>query len=158
MRKFVLSACFGLGFAAAPALAGDVYVIENAAGKKPVVIQKDSFALGDVPAMGEGKPNQGFKYGTALELAGTGVQIARGHVDAGGTVATHEGPQQYLLYVISGTGTLGLVDKDGTTTVAEVKYKPDDLIVFQPNTMHNWTNAGDTAMEFLGVDLAPPRK
>ena len=147
-----------LPFLMAPAFAGDVYIIDNSAGKKPVVIQKDSFAMADLPSLGEGKPNKGFAYATALELAGTGVQIARGRIDAGGSVAIHDGPQQYLLYVIAGKGTLGLIDKDGKTTVAEVKYKPDDLIVFQPHTLHNWVNGAEGPMEFVGVDLAPPRK
>jgi quercetin dioxygenase-like cupin family protein len=105
----------------------------------------------------EGKPNKGFAYTTAFELAGTGVQIARGRVEPGGTVATHDGPQQYILYVIGGNGTLGLVDRTGAT-ISEIKYKPDDVIVFQPNTLHNWKNASAAPFDFLGVDLAPPRK
>jgi oxalate decarboxylase/phosphoglucose isomerase-like protein (cupin superfamily) len=72
-------------------------------------------------------------------------------------VAAHDGPQQYILYVIGGTGTLGLVDQAGAT-ISEIKYKPDDVIVFQPKTLHNWKNSGGAPFEFLGVDLAPPRK
>ncbi len=140
----------------APAAAGDVYVIENSQGKKPIVVQGDSFALASIPAMGEGKPNQGFSYATAFELAGTGIQIARGHVDAGGKVATHEGPQQYILYVIRGSGKLSLVG-DGGQVISELAYKPDDIIVFQPHTLHNWVN-GSEPFDFLGVDLPTPRK
>jgi quercetin dioxygenase-like cupin family protein len=158
MSKHLLLAWFGFAFSTAPVFAGEVYVIDNAAGKKPIVIQKDPFALKNVPDMGgKERPNQGFNYGTALELAGTGVQVMRGHVDAGGTIATHEGTQQYILYVIAGTGKLALVDKDGATTVGEVKYKPDDVIVFQPNTLHNWKNESGAAFEFLGVVPATPR-
>jgi quercetin dioxygenase-like cupin family protein len=36
-------------------------------------------------------------------------------------------------------------------------YKPDDIIVFQPNTNHGWIN-GDTPFDFLGVDLPVLRK
>jgi quercetin dioxygenase-like cupin family protein len=50
------------------------------------------------------------------------------------------------------------VDKDGATTVGEVKYKPDDVIVFQPDTLHNWKNDSGAAFEFLGVVPATPRK
>lgn len=157
MRRQWMLALFALTLSALSARAGDVYVIDNAAGKKPVATKKDAFALTAVPAMGEGRPNQGFSYTTAFELAGTGVQIARGRVEPGGAVATHDGPQQYILYVVSGTGTLNLVDQTGAT-ISDVKYKPDDVIVFQPHTLHNWKNASDAPFEFLGVDLAPPRK
>jgi quercetin dioxygenase-like cupin family protein len=157
MRGPLMLALFMLALGTVLARAGDVYVIDNAAGKTPVAIKKDAFALTAVPAMGEGKPNEGFAYATALELAGTGVQIARGRVEPGGAVATHDGRQQYILYVIGGTGTLGLVDQTGAT-ISEIKYKPDDVIVFQPNTLHNWKNSSAAPFEFLGVDLAPPRK
>ena len=72
-------------------------------------------------------------------------------------MATHEGPQQYILYVISGTGTLTLADKAGST-ISTIGYKPDDVLVFQPSTYHGWKNDSGAAFEFLGVDLAPPRK
>ena len=76
MHKQIGLGLFVVALASAPALAGDVYIIDNAAGEMPTAIQKDAFALASVPDMGEGKPNQGFSYATALELAGTGVQIA----------------------------------------------------------------------------------
>lgn len=84
MRGPLRLALFVLALGTVSARAGDVYVIDNAAGKSPVGIKKDAFALTAVPAMGEGKPNEGFAYTTALELAGTGVQIARGRVEPGG--------------------------------------------------------------------------
>jgi quercetin dioxygenase-like cupin family protein len=158
MSKHLLLAWFGFVLSIAPACAGDVYIIDNAAGKKPIVIQKDAFALTNVPDLGKDKPNKGFNYGTALDIPGTGVQVMRGHIDAGGTIAIHEVAQQYILYVIAGTGTLDLVDKDGVTTVGQVKYKPDDVIVFQPDTLHGWKNDGGASFEFLGVLAATPRK
>jgi len=75
-----------------------------------------------------------------------------------GRLRPTKAPQQYILYVIAGTGKLALVDKDGATTVAEVKYKPDDVIVFQPDTLHNWKNDSGVAFEFLGVVPTTPRK
>src|SRR5882672_4661624 len=119
---------------AVPAWAGDVYVMEYSQGKKPVIVKKDSFTPADIPNMGEGKPNKGFSYTTAFELPGAAIQIARGHVDAKGTIAVHDGKQQYILYVIGGTGKLTLNDSKGET-IGDITYKPDDIIVFQPNSL-----------------------
>jgi quercetin dioxygenase-like cupin family protein len=89
-------------------------------------------------------------------VPGPGVQIARGRVKPGGKIAAHEGPQQYVLYVIRGSGTLSCFDKAGNKT-AEIAYKPDDIILFQPNTMHDWVNGNET-FDFLGIDLPVSRK
>ena len=48
----------------------------------------------------------------------------RGHVDAKGSIAVHEGPNQvYVLYVISGTGKMTLNDKDGKQ-YGDITYRP----------------------------------
>ena len=109
-----------------------------------------------VPAMADGKTNQGFAYAALYELPGAGIQVMRGHVDPKGSIAVHEGKGQYVLYVISGNGKLTLNGKGGEQ-VGEVTYKPEDVIVFQPNTLHGWIN-GDAAFEFLGFDMPVPRK
>jgi quercetin dioxygenase-like cupin family protein len=142
--------------AAAPAWAGEVYVIETSQGSKPIAVKKDTSAPAAVPTMADGKPNQGFTYGALYDLPGAGIQVMRGHVDPKGSIAVHEGSQQYILYVISGTGKLSLNGKGGEE-IAEITYKPDDVIVFQPHTLHGWIN-GDAAFEFLGVDLPVLRK
>jgi hypothetical protein len=72
---------------AAPACAGEVYVIETSQGSKPIAAKKDTSALAAVPNIGEGKPNQGFTYGALYELPGAGVQVMRGHVDPKGSTA-----------------------------------------------------------------------
>jgi quercetin dioxygenase-like cupin family protein len=142
--------------ATVPARAGEVYVIEKNQGNKPVAAKKDTSALAAVPAMPNGKSNQGFNYGALYELPGAGTHVMRGHVDPKGSIAIHEGPLPYILYVISGTGKLSLNDKGGEQ-IGVITYKPDDVIVFQPNTLHGWTN-GDTAFEFLGVELPTLQK
>jgi quercetin dioxygenase-like cupin family protein len=139
-----------------PANAGEVYVIENGQGNKPVAVKKETSALAAVPAMANGKPNHGFNYGGLYELPGAAVHVMRGHVDAKGSIAIHDGPLPYILYVISGSGKLSLNDKGGGQ-IGEITYKPDDVIVFQPNTLHGWIN-GDSAFEFLGVELPAPQK
>ena len=69
---------------AAPAWAGEVYVIETSQGSKPIAVKKDTAALAAVPNIGEGRPNQGFNYGRLYELPGAGIQVMRGHVDPKG--------------------------------------------------------------------------
>jgi quercetin dioxygenase-like cupin family protein len=139
-----------------PAWAGEVYVIENGTGGIPAAVKRDVPTLAAVPVMPNGKLNQGFNYAMLYELPGAATHVMRGHVDAKGSIAIHEGPLPYILYVISGSGKLSLNDKDGSR-IAEITYKPDDVIVFQPNTLHGWTN-GDAPFEFLGVELPAPRK
>jgi quercetin dioxygenase-like cupin family protein len=139
-----------------PAWAGEVYVVENGEANKPVAVKKETSALAAVPAMPNGKLNQGFSYGVLYELPGAAAHVMRGHVDAKGSIAVHEGALPYILYVISGSGKLSLNDKGGGQ-IGEITYKPDDVIVFQPNTLHGWSN-GDSAFEFLGVELSAPQK
>jgi hypothetical protein len=75
---------------AAPAWAGDVYVIETSQGNKPIAVKEDTSALAAVPNMADGKPNQGSANGAVYELPGAGVQVMRGHLDAKGSIAVHE--------------------------------------------------------------------
>jgi len=46
--------------ATVPAWAGEVYVIENGQGSKLAAVKKETSALAAVPAMPNGKSNQGF--------------------------------------------------------------------------------------------------
>jgi quercetin dioxygenase-like cupin family protein len=157
MRGSVCAAALLIAVATTvPACAGEIYVIENGQGKKAVAVKKEAAALAAVPAMPDGKPNQGFNYAKLYELPGANTHVMRGHVDAKGSIAVHEGPLLYILYVISGSGKLSLNDTGGAQ-IGEITYKPDDVIVFQPNTLHGWTN-GDSAFEFLGVELPAPQK
>ena len=148
---YALGSVVGIA-ATASAWAGEVYVIETGQGSMPIAVKKDTFALAGVPNMGEGKPNHGFTYGALYELPGAGIQVMRGHVDPKGSVAVHDGPQQYILYVIGGTGKLTLNSKGGEQ-IGEITYKPDNVIVFQPNTLHGWVN-GDAAFEFRLVAIS----
>ena len=153
---------YALGFSAAaialaaPAWGGDVYVIETSQGSKPIAVKKDTSPLAAVPMMADGKSNQGFTYASLYELPGAGIQVMRGHVDPKGSIAVHDGASQYILYVIAGTGKLTLNGKGGEQ-IGEITYKPDDVIVFQPKTLHGWIN-GDAAFDFLGFDMPVLRK
>jgi quercetin dioxygenase-like cupin family protein len=121
-----------------------------------IAVKKETSALAAVPTMADGKANQGFTYAALYELPGAGVQVMRGHVDPKGSIAVHDGPQQYILYVIAGTGKMTLNGKGGEQ-IGEITYKADDVIVFQPKTLHGWVNR-DAAFEFLGFDMPVLRK
>jgi quercetin dioxygenase-like cupin family protein len=155
LRYAVLGGLMSLAMAV-PASAGDVTVVEWGANKIPMFIKKDPYKMVDFPKFDENRPNKGFSYTTAFELPGTGLQAARWHVDANGTIAIHDGKQQYILYVISGTGKMTLHDSLNGKVVAETSYKPDDIIVFQTNPPHAWQN-GDQPLEFFGIDVPPHR-
>jgi quercetin dioxygenase-like cupin family protein len=148
---------------AAPAFAGDLTSIElDSSGKIAVAVKKDSAKLAPIADIG-GRPNKGFTYGAVHQVApnsidiSKGINVMRGHVDAKGSIAVHEGPNQvYVLYVISGTGKMSLNDKDGKQ-YGDIIYKPDDVILFSPNTWHGWVN-GDTPFEFFGFDMQAAKK
>jgi quercetin dioxygenase-like cupin family protein len=148
---------------AAPAFAGDLTSIEVDPSGKAIAVKKESGKLAPIADIG-GIPNKGFNYGALYQVSpnsidiGKGINVMRGHVDANGLIALHEGPaeQTYVLYVISGTGKMTLNDKDGKK-YGDITYKPDDVILFQPHTWHGWVN-GDTPFEFLGFDMQAPKK
>jgi quercetin dioxygenase-like cupin family protein len=143
-----------VGGVVSPSLAGDVYVVENAKGKRPIVSQKDGFSRAPVPVTNGGQ-NQGYSSATMFVTPGTGVTVFAGHMDPGGKIAHHEGTTVYILYVVRGTGKLINVDAAGATT-SEIDYKPDDVIVFEPNTHHLWEN-GPEAFDFIGVSQPQPK-
>jgi mannose-6-phosphate isomerase-like protein (cupin superfamily) len=140
--------------AASVAWAGDVYVVDNANGKRPMVMQKDGFARNPVPVT-NGGPNEGFSSAMMFTTPGTGVTVYTGHIEPRGKIAPHEGGTVYILYVVRGTGKLINVDPADAQT-SEIAYKPDDVIVFQPNTHHKWEN-GPEPFDFIGVSQPQPK-
>jgi quercetin dioxygenase-like cupin family protein len=134
--------------------AGDVYLVDNAKGKRPIVTQKDGFTRNPVPVTNGGQ-NQGFSSATMYAMPATGVTVYSGHIEPGGKIAHHEGSTVYILYVVRGTGKLVNLDPSGAAT-SEIAYKPDDVIVFQPNTHHQWEN-GAEAFDFIGVSQPQPK-
>jgi mannose-6-phosphate isomerase-like protein (cupin superfamily) len=159
----------GLGAAVAlaiavPAFAGDLTSIEVGPGENAIAVKKQPGKLAPIPDIA-GRPNKGFNYGLIYQVPpnsidiSKGINVMRGHVDAHGSIAFHVGPEEqtYVLYVISGTGEMTLNDKHGKK-YGEIKYKPDDVILFEPHTWHSWVN-GDTPFEFLGFDMqGAPKK
>jgi mannose-6-phosphate isomerase-like protein (cupin superfamily) len=140
--------------AASPGRAGDVYVVDNAKGKRPIVTQKDGFTRNPVPITNNG-PNQGYSSAMMFATPGTGVTVYTGHMEPGGKIAPHEGSTVYILYVVRGTGKMINVDTVGEPT-SEIAYKADDVIVFQPGTHHKWEN-GAEPFDFIGVSQPQPK-
>lgn len=138
----------------ASAASAEVYVVQDSLGDKPIVVQKDDAALAEVPDIG-GLPNKGFSYATRYITTATGVRVQRGHVEPGGTIAIHESPNVYVLYVVNGTGKLINVAADHSET-SSITYKPDDIIVFEEGTLHHWAN-GDQPFDFIGFEQYPPK-
>ena len=137
-----------------PSWAGDVYVVDNAKGKLPTVLQKESFTRNPVPVTNGGQ-NQGYSSAMMFATPGTGVTVYTGHMEPGGKVAPHEGGTVYILYVVRGTGKMINVDAQGATT-SEIAYKPDDVIVFLPTTHHRWEN-GPEPFDFVGISQPQPK-
>lgn len=133
-------------------VAAQVYVIENSKGVKPIVIEKDDPALADVGDIG-GIPCEGFSYATKYVTSGTAIRVHRGHVNPAGKIATHSGPNVYILYVVSGTGKLVNVGPD-RNMASQIDYKADDVIVFRENTLHYWEN-GSEPFDFVGFEQIP---
>ena len=159
MRALFYVLCSTMAIAlAAPAFAGDLTSIEVDSGGKTIAIKMQPGKIASIPDI-SGRPNNGFNYGAIYQVPPNGIDISkginvmRGHVDANGSIALHEGPEEqtYVLYVISGTGKMTLNDKDGKQ-YGEVTYKPDDILLFHPHTWHGWVN-GDKPFEFLGFDM-----
>ena len=148
---------------AAPAVAGDLTSIELDPSGKAIAVKKEPGKLALISDIA-GKPNKGFEYAAIYQVPpnsidiSKGINVMRGHVDANGSIALHKGPaeQGYVLYVISGTGKMTLNDKDGKQ-YGDITYKPDDVILFSPNTWHGWVN-GDTPFEFFGFDMQAAAK
>jgi mannose-6-phosphate isomerase-like protein (cupin superfamily) len=143
-----------IGGAVSASRAGDVYVVDNARGNRPLVTQKDGFTRNPVPVTNGGQ-NQGYSSAMMFATPATGVTVYAGHMDPGGKIAHHEGGTVYVRYVVRGTGKLINLDPAGATT-SEIAYKPDDVIVFQPNTHHRWEN-GSEAFDFIGVSQPQPK-
>src|ERR1700745_1713941 len=116
---------YGLGAVAAlaiaaPAPAGDLARIDPHRGAKAIAAKKEPGKLPLIPDIA-GKPNKGFEYAAIYQVPpnsidiSKGINVMRGHVDANGSIALHEGPaeQTYVLYVISGTGKMTSKDNEG---------------------------------------------
>ena len=104
-----------MGGAVSASRAGDVYVVDNAKGKRPTVTQKDGFTRNPVPVTNGGQ-NEGYSSAMMFTTPGTGVAVYTGHMEPGGKIAHHEGGTIYVLYVVRGSGKLINLDPAGATT------------------------------------------
>jgi quercetin dioxygenase-like cupin family protein len=133
-------------------------VIENGKDNLPMIIEKNDINMVTVPKIGD-KECKGFKAGTYYITSGNsaaGVKIHKLELEPNGYIAVHEGPSvgEYVSYIITGEGELGLLNKEGKT-VATYQWKAGDVIIFRPNimkpiTLHYWKN-GPAKTEVIGV-------
>src|SRR5699024_3286759 len=95
MRGQIYGLVVTLAFVA-PAFAGDLTSIEVDPSGKAIAVKKDPGKLAPIPDIG-GVPNKGFNYAALYQVPpnsvdiGKGINVMRGHVDANGSIALHEG-------------------------------------------------------------------
>ena len=137
---------------------GKTIVVENGKDNVPMFFEKNDINLVTVSKIGD-KECKGFKSGTFYATSGNSISAVKIHkleIEPNGMIATHEGPGvgEYICYVISGEGEMGLVNKAGET-VATFNWKPGDVIIFRPNlakpnSLHYWKN-GSGKTEMIGI-------
>jgi quercetin dioxygenase-like cupin family protein len=122
---------------------GDVFVI--AAGQE---VRAVNVALDAVPDI-DGQANRGFFYADVLTHPLRPLRVARGHIEPNGFVTRHPTRNHYLVTIVNGSGTIRVHD-DGRQR--QIAFKPADVIVFAPQTLHEWLN-GPKPLDFVGVEL-----
>ena len=115
-------------------------------------MKKQAPALAAVPAMPDGKKNQGFNYAMLYDLPGAATQVMRGHVDAKGTIAVHQGAASpCILYVVSGTGeAFAERRKRRRKSAPGSPTSRTTGSCFSPNTLARLDQRRCTASNFLG--------
>ena len=148
----VLASCFlftGMAFS-------ETVVIENTKGKVPIIIQKDDVAMAPIDVIGGDKPEnkcQGWTYGTFFTTADKALKINNIVMEPNGKIGTHEGGSVYVCVVVEGKGVLTMLDTNNKSS-AKFNWKPGDIIVFRPDTLHRWDN-GDKRTVMIGVETVP---
>jgi quercetin dioxygenase-like cupin family protein len=147
----LLASCF---LATSMAFA-ETIVVENAAGKVPIIIKKDAVSMAAIDKVGDKPENKcvGWTYGAFYTTADNGLKINNIVIEPNGKIGTHEGGTVYICYVVEGKGVLTMVDTNNKES-AKFNWKPGDVIVFRPNTMHRWDN-GDKRTVTVGVETVP---
>lgn len=127
--------------------AGQVHIVENASKNIAIARPQPTCVMNDVPGMQ-------FQYGIAATLPAYGLSVAHGRVEPGKSVPSHGGANAYALYVISGAGVLTLTSTDASED-RELPFRAGDVLLFEPDTQHGWTNTGCEPFVWFGVDVAP---
>lgn len=124
----------------------DVYVVVDDAAGIPRVKTLEAPVLTEVPEIG-GKANEGFTY-AQLWSGMDGYKVFEGRIAPGGLIVSHDGPDTYIAYIVSGHATMGNDAPDGTQS-SSFNFGPGDVIAFGPGTKHHWVN-GDEELFFVG--------
>lgn len=150
----VMASCFllaGIGFC-------ETVVIENTKGDVPIIIKKDDITMVPVPMVGGEKPEnkcEGWTYGTYYTTTDNALRVNNIVIEPNGKIGTHKGPNPYYVcFVVEGEGVLTMVGA-GNKPVATFNWKPGDVIVFRPNTLHRWDN-GNKRTVMIGIESVVP--
>ena len=128
------------------ALAAEVFVISDNNSGVPEFETLSAPELVEVPEIG-GDANTGFSY-AQLWAGLEGFQVFKGRIQPQGKIVSHDGPETYVAYIVSGSGTMGNDGPNGDK-VSSFKFGPGDVIVFGPDTMHHW-EVDDEEVVFIG--------
>jgi quercetin dioxygenase-like cupin family protein len=123
MKKVILLiACVFLLTSAA--YAGDVYYFSN--DSSGIVTQKLAMDFGE-----------GGISVASLEKMGYAVAIY--DIDKDSPIGNHKADTPWVGYIIKGSVTSNLYDKEGDTTIKETnELKAGDLMFWEPGTFHGW--------------------
>ncbi|TMV87150.1 hypothetical protein FGG78_19155 [Thioclava sp. BHET1] len=124
----------------------EVFVITDDQAGVSKVETMEAPALANVPEV-NGNANKGFTY-AQLWAGMDGFQVFEGRIAADGFVGSHDGPDAYVAYIVSGQGTMGNDGPDGKTD-STFTFGPGDVIVFGPGTMHHWSDITEDVV-FVG--------
>jgi quercetin dioxygenase-like cupin family protein len=108
------------------------YIIENGKDGYPVAMDKGPLAIA----------GEGWAAG-AISEGGVDFYVFRAAPNA--PLEAHKSPESWIGYVVSGSGELGLTDESGNQK-SVIRYKPGDIMVFRPDTMHSWKNGSTEAV------------
>lgn len=93
--------------------AAEVFVITDDAEGVPKLETLESPSLSEVPEI-NGEANDGFTY-AQLWSGMEGVTVFEGRIALAGRIVSHDGPETYVAYIVSGGGTMGNDAPDGST-------------------------------------------
>jgi quercetin dioxygenase-like cupin family protein len=123
---------------------GDVHYLDRPHGEEVDL----RTSIDHVPDI-NGQANSGFYYGNVLLHPKRPIAVARGHIEKGCHVVTHDTRNHYVVTILNGCGSIRL-HRDGA--IEDISFSAGDVIVFPPATTHEWRN-GDEPLDFVGVEL-----
>lgn len=151
---YTLFLVFLLSLFAGSAYGGEIYATENTKGNIPIAVQKNPVVMEPVKEI-MGRGCTGFTIGLYHTFNDGSIRVWRGEMAPNGYISMHYGDNVWLCYIIEGEGEFRNADYD-LNVRSTIKWKPGDVIVTRPKTMHDWKN-GDKKTVFIGVEQVIPK-